>query len=110
MHRKIPQMMISSYRHFRITAGSLTQRPEAAEEQKVMELVEQYISNTLHEYKTKPMYYLKIKKSECHIIVRINDIPVYEDFSDYDCNYDDYDVHYILSIAVCHAAENKHLA
>jgi tRNA(Ile)-lysidine synthase TilS/MesJ len=63
----------------------------SAEEQKVMELVEQYISNTLHEYKTKPMYYLKIKKSECHIIVRINDIPVYEDFSDYDCNYDDYD-------------------
>lgn len=33
------------------TAGSV-------EEQKVMELVEQYISNTLHEYKTKPMYYM----------------------------------------------------
>ena len=63
----------------------------SAEEQKVMELVEQYISNTLHEYKKKPMYYLKIKKSECHIIVCINDIPVYNNFSDYDCNYDDYD-------------------
>lgn len=36
----------------------------SAEEQKIMELVEQYISNTLHKYKTKPMYYLKIKKIE----------------------------------------------
>jgi len=63
----------------------------AEEEEKVMELVEQYISKTLHEYKTKPMFYLKIKKSGCCIAVRVNDIPVYENFSDYDCGYTDYD-------------------
>lgn len=75
---------------------------EKEQKSQLVMLAEKYMSTALHEYGNKPMYYLQVKKSDCRVSVRINDIPVYCDFSDDEIESQLYPVNAVLSRSGCH--------